>query len=110
MGVEISLDDFGTGYSSLLYLKKLPLHMLKVDKSFVQGMVGDRDDASIVRTIVSLAHGMDLKVVVEGVERPEQLAMVESFGAEQVQGFLFSRPLPPEELGRALKADGTLSS
>jgi diguanylate cyclase (GGDEF)-like protein/PAS domain S-box-containing protein len=110
MGVEISLDDFGTGYSSLLYLKKLPLHMLKVDKSFVQGMVGDRDDASIVRTIVSLAHGMDLKVVVEGVERPEQLAMVEAFGAEQVQGFLFSRPLPPEELGRALEADGTLSS
>ncbi|MCB2227030.1 MAG: EAL domain-containing protein [Desulfarculaceae bacterium] len=97
LGVEVSIDDFGTGYSSLYYLKKLPFSVLKIDKSFVEDLPGDEDSSYIVATIASLAHGLGKAVVVEGVETLDQLKAVASFGCENVQGFYFSKPLPPDE-------------
>lgn len=94
MGVRISIDDFGTGYSSLAYLKRFPISELKIDYSFVKGVPDDNDDASIVRSIIALAHGLGLSVVAEGVERSDQLEFMQSCGCDQVQGFLFSPPIP----------------
>ena len=96
MGVQISIDDFGTGYSSLSYLKHLPITTVKIDQSFIQDMTTSHDDASIVTAIISLAHRLRLKVVAEGVETEEQLALLRDHGCDEVQGFLFSRPLPTE--------------
>lgn len=98
LGVVISIDDFGTGYSSLSYLKRLPVHRLKIDKSFIRELGKDQGDAAIVSTIVSLAHNMQLKVVAEGVETIEQLELLRSYDCDEVQGYLFSRPLPVEGL------------
>ncbi|BEQ15325.1 putative bifunctional diguanylate cyclase/phosphodiesterase [Desulfoferula mesophila] len=105
LGVEVSIDDFGTGYSSLYYLKKLPFSVLKIDKSFVDDLPGDADSVNIVASIATLAHGMGKQVVVEGVETLPQLESVASCGCEIVQGFYFSRPLPPEEIERILSCD-----
>ena len=102
MGIETSLDDFGTGYSSLYYLKKLPLHILKIDKSFVGELPHSLDDATIVETIANLGHSFGLKLVVEGVETKDQLEFVRELGCELVQGYYFSRPLPPDELASFL--------
>ena len=96
MGVTISLDDFGTGYSSLAYLKRFPLDAVKVDRSFVRDIVADSDDASITRAVITMAHHLKLKVVAEGVETAEQLAMLISHQCDVIQGYFFSRPLPVE--------------
>ena len=93
MGVTISLDDFGTGYSSLAYLKRFPLDAVKVDRSFVQDIAADSDDASITRAVITMAHHLKLKVVAEGVETPEQLALLISHQCDIIQGYFFSRPL-----------------
>ena len=98
MGVHLSIDDFGTGYSSLSYLKRFPLDKLKIDQSFVRDITIDQDDAVICRTIISMAETLNLKVTAEGVEQPEQLALLAEFGCHQYQGYLFSRPLPADEL------------
>ncbi len=101
-GIEISIDDFGTGYSSLSYLKRLPIDTLKIDKSFVQDVTTDPDDAAIVAAIITMAHTLKLKVVAEAVETVEQLEFLRSLKCDRMQGYLFSKPLPAEEITRLL--------
>jgi EAL domain-containing protein (putative c-di-GMP-specific phosphodiesterase class I) len=97
-GVCLSIDDFGTGYSSLSYLKRLPIDALKVDRSFVSGVVSDSEDHAIAEAVVALAHTLGLSAVAEGVETPEQLAEVRHIGCDSAQGFLFARPAEPAEV------------
>ena len=94
MGVRISMDDFGTGFSSLSYLSKLPLATLKIDRSFVTGMTAGPEGLALVSTIVTLAHALKLTVVAEGVETEEQSRLLRLLNCNEIQGFLFSRPLP----------------
>lgn len=101
-GVHFALDDFGTGYSSLNYLARLPLTQLKIDQSFVQGMLLDSNSLEIAQTIILLADRMDLSVLAEGVETREQFAALKECGCVNFQGYLFGRPLPIEELEAAL--------
>ncbi|MFC3126238.1 EAL domain-containing protein [Pseudoroseomonas globiformis] len=95
-GIRISVDDFGTGYSSLSYVKNFPVDRLKIDQSFVRGMVTEPNDAAIVRTIIELAHVLRLQVVAEGVETEAQLEALRAEGCDEVQGFYFSEAVPPE--------------
>jgi diguanylate cyclase (GGDEF)-like protein/PAS domain S-box-containing protein len=103
-GVTLSLDDFGTGYSSLAYLKRFPLDALKVDRSFVQDIAADSDDASITRAVITMAHHLKLKVVAEGVETTEQLALLISHQCDMIQGYFFSRPLSVDDFAQLLRS------
>ncbi|MCP4595715.1 EAL domain-containing protein [Neptuniibacter sp.] len=103
-GIKISVDDFGTGYSSLSYLKQLPLDKLKIDRSFVNDITSDHDDALICRTIVSMAKNLNLQVIAEGVERKDQLDLLKEYGCEMYQGFLFSKPVPVKEVTKLITA------
>jgi diguanylate cyclase (GGDEF)-like protein/PAS domain S-box-containing protein len=96
-GVGLAIDDFGTGYSNLNYLKDLPITEIKIDISFIRNLVGDAGDRVIVKAIVDLSRSLSLRVVAEGVETAEQLAILKDYGCDDVQGFLFSRPIPSEE-------------
>jgi len=95
-GIHLSVDDFGTGYSSLSYLKKFPLNELKIDKSFIDEVCTDGDDAVIVAAMINLAHALKLKVIAEGVENESQLNWLEWYGCDAVQGYYFSKPLPAD--------------
>lgn len=98
MGIKISIDDFGTGFSSLASLKRLPIDALKIDKSFVSDATTDPDDASLVMAIITLAHNLRLKVIAEGVETEEQLRFLHLLRCDEIQGYLFSKPLPADAL------------
>jgi diguanylate cyclase (GGDEF)-like protein len=105
LGIHLSLDDFGTGYSSLSYLKDLPIDTLKIDRAFVRdiGTGAESEDGILAQAIISLGHAMKLKVIAEGVETDAQLHFLRRHGCDQVQGFLYGEPVPPEEFARLLE-------
>ncbi|MEY3866683.1 MAG: hypothetical protein RLZZ338_574 [Cyanobacteriota bacterium] len=103
MGVRIAMDDFGTGYSSLCYLKNLPFDVLKFDQSFFQDVMIDSDDQAIATTIITLAHCLNLSVIAQGVETQEQLEFLRRLNCEEIQGYLFSRPLSAAKASKLLK-------
>lgn len=108
LGVRLSLDDFGTGYSCFAYLSRFPIDTLKIDRSFVLDLVSDANNAGIVASIIGLAHRLNLGVVAEGVEQEAQLASLRKLGCDEIQGYLFSRPLPEDEYLALLREGRTL--
>ncbi|MBF0458976.1 MAG: EAL domain-containing protein [Nitrospirae bacterium] len=106
MGINVAIDDFGTGYSSLSYLKHLPFKKLKIDRSFVNEITKNQDDLTIVKTIIDMSHNLRLRVIAEGVETTEQLEILRALGCDEVQGYLFSKPVPPEKFAVLLKEEG----
>lgn len=109
VGVSISIDDFGTGYSSLAYLKHLPVNSLKIDRSFIKNIFSDQGDAAIVRAVIGLAHGLNIKVVAEGVEEDSQLAFLRDLDCDLAQGYYYFHPLPSDEITQLLLSANDLT-
>ena len=107
LGLRIAIDDFGTGYSSLTYLKQFPVHEVKLDKSFIDGVGTHADDSAIVAAVVTLARALDLEIVAEGVEKPRQQALLRTLGCDYGQGYLWHRPAPADVLEPWLAAHGS---
>ncbi len=107
--IRVAMDDFGTGYSSLAYLKKFPIHLLKIDMAFIREVDRNPGDQTIVQAILAMAHTLNIEVIAEGVERAEQLEVLKSFGCDMAQGFLFSKAVPAEEFTELLDANGRMS-
>ncbi len=103
MGLRVAIDDFGTGYSSLAYLKRFPLDIIKIDRSFIRDIPGDRDNEAIAAAIIAMAHSLNLEVIAEGVENESQLEFLRDHGCKQVQGYIISPALPGEEMKEYLK-------
>jgi len=103
MGVTIAIDDFGTGQSSLIYLKQFPIDTIKIDKAFLRDLTDDETAAALVSYVINLAHTLRLNVVAEGVETDAQYAFLRHYACDQMQGYLFSRPVPAGELARVVK-------
>jgi diguanylate cyclase (GGDEF)-like protein len=103
LGIDISLDDFGTGYSSLNYLKSLPIDCIKIDKSFIDEILTDKKQNFISSALINLAHGINLKVIAEGVETIEQFKMLKKYDCDTIQGYFFSKPVPDEEFEDMLR-------
>lgn len=103
LGMEIYIDDFGTGYSSLSYLKRFPISVIKIDKSFVDNMLECQSDANLIKTIVMMGKSLELKLVAEGIETESQLQFLQSLGCDFGQGYLISHPLPSQELTALLE-------
>jgi diguanylate cyclase (GGDEF)-like protein/PAS domain S-box-containing protein len=103
LGVRLAIDDFGTGYSSLSYLRRFPIDMLKIDKAFVDGIGGDREDAALAHAIINLSHTLQLHTIAEGIELPEQAASLAALGCHDGQGYHFSRPLSREAMDELLE-------
>jgi EAL domain-containing protein (putative c-di-GMP-specific phosphodiesterase class I) len=108
MRVQIAIDDFGSGYSSLSYLKRFPIDRLKIDQSFVREATIDSTDAAIIMAIITLAQNLTLKVIAEGVETEEQLRLLRMLRCEEIQGYLFSKPLPADAFRQLLRAGARL--
>jgi EAL domain-containing protein (putative c-di-GMP-specific phosphodiesterase class I) len=104
LGVRMAIDDFGTGYSSLSYLRRLPIDTLKIDRMFVRDIPHDPDDSAITVAIIALVQSMKLEMIAEGVENTAQRDFLQARGCNLMQGFLFSRPLPVEEITRLLQS------
>ena len=110
MGVEVAIDDFGTGYSSLSYIAKLPVSTLKIDRAFIMNMASNSDDLSIVSTIISLAHSLNMRVVAEGVETEQQANLLRLLKCNEIQGFLFSPAVPAEKIEAFLRENKALGN
>ncbi|MEK6538720.1 MAG: EAL domain-containing protein, partial [Nitrospirota bacterium] len=109
-GVRLSIDDFGTGYSSLSYLKRFPIDVIKIDRSFVMEITSNPDGAAIVQTILAMAHTLKLRVVAEGVEKLEELIFLREHGCEEMQGYYFSKPVPLSEFEELLRSGKKLQT
>ena len=108
-GIGLSVDDFGTGYSSLAYLKRFPIDTLKIDRMFIKDITSNHEDAAITRAVIVLAHELDLNVIAEGVETFDQLELLVKHGCDQIQGYLFSKPVTSEECATMIKSSRTLA-
>jgi EAL domain-containing protein (putative c-di-GMP-specific phosphodiesterase class I) len=98
LGVQLAIDDFGTGYSSLSYLKRFPVDLLKIDRSFVARLGENNEDTAIVQAVVSLAHTLDLQVIAEGIETSDQMDQLRALGCDFGQGYSIARPAPPNDV------------
>jgi EAL domain-containing protein (putative c-di-GMP-specific phosphodiesterase class I) len=107
-GIGLSIDDFGTGYSSLAYLSKLPIDTLKIDRTFIRDIINNHEDAAITRAVIVLAHELGLKVIAEGVETFDQLDLLVKNGCDQIQGYLFSKPVTRDECAALIKSSRRL--
>jgi EAL domain-containing protein (putative c-di-GMP-specific phosphodiesterase class I) len=105
LGVRLAIDDFGTGYSSLARLSTFPLDVVKIDKTFIDRLAVHADGDAMVRAVVDLSHTLGMKAVAEGVEHREQALALERLGCTMAQGYLFARPMPPQDMTRALRAE-----